>query len=454
MPNVNQRQRDINYPEVAPQNTFSHNTFTILTLLFISFILTFPTIVMASGQTTREQLSLATQLFEAGRFSEAASIIRTIRKKPDPPNQIIFLSGALYYQEGDYNSAAAEFRQLLISDPSLLRPRLELARTLYKAKDYQAASYHFKQVLATPMPEQVSWNVRNFLRDIRERSMKVTFSLDLISDSNPTHSTSSEVINIAGIEYRLNENAKARKSWGVAFTGDVKWPVPTDPSIYSRARLEANRFQDRRLNWSYLQLMGGKHFRFINHTLTAEAGGHTSRYDDRFLYDGLALAVSDIYKLSVSSDWGIRYDLKQLNYPDYTYMTSLHHSIAAHWFYADTPVSRWQLGLGMIQNDADEQAYSFTSPVLSGRYLYEWPGGLITKISLEYSDFTYAGIDPFFAVKRHDTEKLIEFELINRNWQWQGLAMRFIAGIISHDSNLDLYRYRQEYIRLGLTKEF
>ncbi|WP_432474562.1 surface lipoprotein assembly modifier [Amphritea sp. HPY] len=446
--------RDTHYPGVTTQSTLSDNALAMLTVLFISVILTCPTIVIASGQTTREQIGIATQLFETGRFSEAATIIRTLREKPEPPNQIIFLSGALYYQEGNYNSAAAEFRQLLISDPSLLRPRLELARALYKARDYQAASYHFEQALAAPLPEKVSWNVRNFLRDIRERSMRFSFSLDLISDSNPTHSTSSEVINIAGFKYRLNENAKARKSWGVAFTGDAKWPVPSDPTIYGRARLEASKFQDNRLNWSYLQLMGGKHFRFINHTFTAEAGGHTSSYGDKSLYDGLALAVSDHHKLSANTDWVIRYDLKQLNYSDYTYLTSLHHSIAVHWLYADTPVSRWQLGLGMINHDADEQSYSFTSPVLSGRYLYEWPGGLITGISLEYSDLSYDGIDPFFAIKRHDKEKLIELELVNRNWQWQGLAMRFIAGVISHDSNLDLYRFRREYIRLGLTKEF
>jgi len=115
----------------------------MLTLLFISFILTFPNIVLANGNTTREQIHLATQLFEAGRFSDAGTIIRTLREKPDPPNQIIFLSGALYYQEGDYNSAAAEFRQLLISDPSLLRPRLELARALYKARDYQVCQLSF-----------------------------------------------------------------------------------------------------------------------------------------------------------------------------------------------------------------------------------------------------------------------------------------------------------------------
>ena len=91
-------------------------------------------------------------------------------RRADPPAlQVLFLSGAIALARGKYEDAAAEFRLMLVRDPTLLRPRLELARALYLAGDYQTARYHFEQVLSAPLPEPVRNNVLAYLTQIRER---------------------------------------------------------------------------------------------------------------------------------------------------------------------------------------------------------------------------------------------------------------------------------------------
>src|SRR5215831_914058 len=105
-----------------------------------------------SEPTPEDEIALATRLLETGRIEEAQTIVSRLRATPDPPLQVLFLSGALYSLTGHYREAAEEFRLMLARDPTLLRPRLELARALFLARQYNAARYHFEQVLASPLP--------------------------------------------------------------------------------------------------------------------------------------------------------------------------------------------------------------------------------------------------------------------------------------------------------------
>ena len=98
------------------------------------------------GEAIDEAARHATQLFAQGRLAEARAIILKLRRQPHPDKQVIFLSGVVHYHVGEYRLAADEFRVLLAMDPSLLRPRLELARALYMLGEYDAARYHFEQV--------------------------------------------------------------------------------------------------------------------------------------------------------------------------------------------------------------------------------------------------------------------------------------------------------------------
>jgi len=149
------------------------------------------------------QITEATRLLENGRIEEAQAIVSRLRTSPDPPLQVLFLSGALYSIRERYGEAAEEFRLILARDPTPVRPRLELARALFMARQYAAARYHFEQVLASPLPEAVKANVLAYLTLIRERVPSFAFSFDIVSDSNPKQATSSSIVEIGGLLYQL-----------------------------------------------------------------------------------------------------------------------------------------------------------------------------------------------------------------------------------------------------------
>jgi tetratricopeptide (TPR) repeat protein len=97
----------------------------------------------------------------------------------DPQLQKIFQQGMNSVSKGEYQSATEYFRLMLKKNPNLLRPRLELARVLYKMENYNVAKYHFEQVLSVNLPSNVRSNVKNFLTLIRQQLPSFDFSLNL-----------------------------------------------------------------------------------------------------------------------------------------------------------------------------------------------------------------------------------------------------------------------------------
>jgi len=104
-----------------------------------------------SEPTPEDEIALATRLLETGRIEEAQTIVSRLRATPDPPLQVLFLSGALYSLTGHYREAAEEFRLMLARDPTLLRPRLELARALFMARQYKCGALSLRAGAGLPL---------------------------------------------------------------------------------------------------------------------------------------------------------------------------------------------------------------------------------------------------------------------------------------------------------------
>jgi tetratricopeptide (TPR) repeat protein len=213
-------------------------------------------------------LAEATRLLESGRIDEAQTIVSRLRASPNPDLQVLFLSGALYAIKGRYSEAAEEFRLMLARDPTLVRPRLELARALFLAREYNAARYHFEQVLASPLPDMVRANVLNYLTLIRERVPSFAFSFDIVSDSNPKQATSSSIVEIGGLLYQLNQSALAQRATGILVTAQGKVPLPADPSWFVRGYVEHYDYPGGALDQGYGQVLAGKHIDLGPHGLS------------------------------------------------------------------------------------------------------------------------------------------------------------------------------------------
>jgi hypothetical protein len=343
---------------------------------------------------------------------------------------------------------------MLAIDPSLVRPRLELGRALFLGKQYSAARYHFEQVLAAPLPEQVRSNVLNFLTLIRERLPSFYFSFDIVSDSNPKQATSTEVVEIGGLPFRLNTDALAQDALGVAFTGQAKVPLPADSSWFVRGYLEHYDYEGSDLDQTYGLILAGKHLRVGRNELSFEGGWHGSNYQKASLYHGPAWRISDFLRVARAVGLTLSADARKLDYPTLQFLDGWQRSASAEVRYALDPRRTLVGGILYLDRSAVESAYAFSGGGFHGRYLHEWKKGWIGSLYYQYARYEFDGVDPLFGEQRSEYENRAEVSILNRYLSYRGVSPRLTVGSADRRSNIDLYDYRRHYIRAGVITEF
>ena len=407
-----------------------------------------------SQPTPEEEIAQATRLFESGHFDEAQAIVSRLRQSPNPRLQVLFLSGALYFLQQRYIEAAEAFRLMLARDPTLIRPRLELARALFMAREYDAARYHFEQVLASPLPDPVRVNVLAYLTAIREYVPSFAFSFDIVSDSNPKQATSSSVVQIGGLLYQLNQNAQAQRAVGTLLVGQGKLPLPSDPSWFVRGYAERYDYPGRELDSGYAQLLAGKHVNLGIHGLDFEGGGHLATYAGRSLYQGTTLRVSDFVRMYPTVALNLVADARELRYEDFPFLSGWQYVATGEVRHAISPASSIFAGASYLRGLAAENAYAYGGFAINAHYTHELKGGWIGSLFYQYAWYGFDGVDPFFGVVRTDSDNLVEISVTNRYLAYKRFAPRLTVGFDDRKSNVDIYSFRRTYVRIGVVTEF
>jgi outer membrane protein len=407
-----------------------------------------------SEPATEEEIAQATRLLESGRIDEAQAIVSRLRAVPDPHLQVLFLSGALYFIKGRYRDAAEEFRLMLARDPTLVRPRLELARALFMAREYNAARYHFEQVLASPLPDIVRANILSYLTLIRERVPSFVFSFDIVSDSNPKQATSSSIVEIGGQLYQLNQSARAERAIGALVTAQGKVPLPSDPSWFARGYVEHYDYPGGDLDQGYGQLLGGKHIDLGPHGLDFEGGAHLATYAGHTLYQGATWRVSDFIRVGQTYALNLAAEARDLRYEDFPFLSGWQYVGSAEVRHAITPASSVFFGLTYIRGLAAEDPYGFVGYGINVRYTHEFKGGWIGSVFYQYSWYGFQGVDPFFGEVRVDSDNRAELSVTNRYLSYKGFAPRLTVGMDDRRSNIELYSFHRVYVRVGVVTEF
>ena len=207
-------------------------------------------------------LLAAERLLDQGRSFEALGIIRPVAEARPDSDQATFTVGLAALALGDaavragskankppakehFDLAIKSFRGILVEQPSNLRVRLELARALFSrghcvsppgnlvkhllGDDCWSAEQHFLRVLGADVPPQVAANVRRFIQVCRARKRASgSLTLALAPDTNVNTATSAQSINIFGLPFQLDDQARAKSGIGLVATlgTEVQRPIP------------------------------------------------------------------------------------------------------------------------------------------------------------------------------------------------------------------------------------
>jgi tetratricopeptide (TPR) repeat protein len=396
-------------------------------------------------------------LINNNRMDDAKRLLDHDLVSQPEDSELLFLRAMVAVAEKDYDTAISLFRRILVHEPEAERVRLELARAFFLKGDYDNADRQFRFARAGDIDDTVKANIDHFLSAINHlREWTVNFSLALAPDTNQNAATSASQVNIFGLPFALDKNA--RKQSGIGVAGDIggEWSPLVSDNLKARIGGDLTRTDYSGGQFDDMTLSGyaGPQFLFHDWDFSVLGTGFQRWYANQDYLSG--------FGGKIAADYGITSDLlisaalggqaTTDNFiPDQSgplYSTQLTGT------YVLSPSSLFQLQLGFNRQDAQTGAYSYSGVWFGGGYSQDLPFGFSAGFQPSYFITRYDDALAAFGKTRADNTLMLAFTILNRRFDYHGFTPRFSYVFTEQHSNIPLYGFTRSQFQIGLTSLF
>ncbi len=401
-----------------------------------------------------QAIGLAAKWILEKQYGPARQILVELEKAYPHDPQVLFLRGQLAFEEREYQEAIEIYRRMLSGNPSLTRVRLELARALFAAGDFAAARYHFEIALGQTLDAQVRENVYAFLRAIQGRTSWLRFSAVFGVDSNPGYATDARTVDIGGLSFVLNPNARAKKSFGTDVTAQCQYAFGEDNRNFVGGAVEYRNYAGTYADYRALELTLGRSLVVGQALWTVEVGPLLADYQDKQLYHGAIVRLTNARPLGEHLLANAYVSLKRLEYPDYSYLTGTQYWVGTTLRYGLDSTSAVWTSVSLGRNLARDSPYSYSSVGGTLGYSKELPARFNVQTQVSAYRNVYDEPDPLFGADRRDRLLHIDLVITARDWTFHGFAPTLTLSAAHNDSTIPLYSFSRRFGGFGLTREF
>lgn len=411
----------------------------------------------SAGDPSVPALAQAARLLAAGQLAAARAVVDELADAGQGGADRDFLDGMISYSSKDYRRAEAMFRRILDRDPKLLRVRLELARTLYMEKKDEQADYHFSLAAAEQPSLQVRRNIANFREAIRaRRSWRFNVDFGFSPDSNINSATDKESVDIYGLPFRLDPDARARSGTGRFVGGDASirlnrfGKIPIYIGGYGRWV----RYKDHRFDDAYAGLEAGPEFAVAGGRLRTTATALKRWYGRRPLVSSIGARVD--YEKLVGQKWNVGGTLlvRHNNYAQRGDVDGWSLEARAS---ASRPLGLTTLGFAdatIERGTAADRGQAYWRSRIGVGAVKEIGWGLRPQVRLDVARQINDG--PLAPFGKHRKDWLLEgsFSIYKRDWNLGGFAPSLSVTATRNHSTISLYDERRLRGEMRLTKAF
>lgn len=396
-------------------------------------------------------------MIDAGRTAEAQVLLDRLAQDGAGGVERDFLDGMVALAGKDYARAERLFRRILDANPDLVRVRLELARTLFLERKDEQADYHFRLAIAERPPEPVVRNIARFREAIRaRRAWRVDVSLGLVPDSNINSATKHETIDILGLPFRIDADARPRSGVGASAAVGASLRLLRDRpvALYVAAYGRVLRAPDHRFDDVYAGAEAGPEFHLAGGRLRATGTIFQRWYGGKVLVgsSGGRLAFDKV----IAGAWNIETTLA-LRRDDYSQLSEQDSWNIEAAFSADRALGRSTVGFvygAVHRNVAAEAANSYWDARLGAGVLKEIAWGLRPQLNLEVGRQVNDAPIPLFGRTRRDWELLASASIYKRDWNVGGFAPALRFTYSRTMSTIPLYDQQRRRLEFSVTKAF
>ena len=368
-----------------------------------------------------------------------------------------FVDGMKSYSGRDYARAEAIFRRLLERQPSLLRVRLELARTLFMERKDEQADYHFRLAAGEHPSDPVLRNILRFRQAIRSRrSWRFDFDFGFSPDSNVNSATDKETVDIYGLPFKLDPTGRARSGTGrfVGADTSVRLNRSGKVPIYIGGYGRLTRYGDQRFDDAYAGIEAGPEFHLGGGQLRTTLTGLRRWYGRHPLVTSVGARVD--YDRLAGKSWTLGGSLL-VRHNDYFRRGDVDGWDAEARLSANRPLGATTLGFGYagIQRSwANDPGQAFWREQLGVGVLKEIGWGLRPQLRADLA--RQVGDAPLAPFGRRRRDWLLQgsFSIYKRDWNMKGFAPSLSVTMTRNLSTLTIYDEKRLRGEIRLTRAF
>lgn len=416
-----------------------------------------PHVIRLEHLSASDVEAIAGRLIDAGRYDEAQLLLDRLAADNAGGVEREFLGGMIAMARKDYARAERLFRRILESDPSLVRVRLELARTLFLARKDEAADYHFKLAIAQHPPKAVIANIARFREAIRaRRAWRFNINVGIAPDSNINSATDKERLDILGLPFKLDPGARARSGTGLIAGADASIRLFRDSKLplYLGVYGRMLRYPDHDFDDIYIGGEAGPECRLSGGRLRIAATGMERWYGGKHLLTSLGGRLN--FDKVIGGKLGLE-----------TLLSARHNAYSRR-----SDVDGWDIEAGMSANRAlgpSTLGFAYGSVqrgIANDPGQSNWQGriglgvlkeigwGLRPQIALEVGRQINDAPLALFNKTRRDWRLQASAGIYKRDWNIAGFAPSLRLIYTRNFSTVDLYDQKRVRAEFGVAKAF
>lgn len=394
----------------------------------------------------------------AGRFGDARAFLEQARPAGEGDRlERHLLLGRIYLMHGMPARAAEQYEAALAIRPDLTEARLELARAHYLAGRDVQARHHFELSLSAGLPAPVEKAVGRYLNAIDARKRwSGHFSAALLPESNAARRTDRSMVDIGGIPFRLNDDARSASGTGLQLSlGGAFSPVLADRlrghlALSTVARIH----EDRELN--DIAVTGKAGLTRQHGTGSISGGLQAGRRwvgSERFQRSiGLWGRVS--HRISERARNSVRAELDFRKHDHSPGRDGWRASLDPAFRFALDGRTLLEISPGIEWIEADARHHASRAASVSVGIVRTFGNNLTASFSSSLQWRRHQGRDPLFGRARKDRTLRLGGRLSRGSWRVQGFAPYLGYSYERNASSIELHEYTNHGVIAGLSREF
>ena len=360
-------------------------------------------------------------------------------------------------QAGDVAAALPLLERLVSEAPGKAVYRLELAAALFRQGRYGRARYHADLAALGDLAPEARRAARRIASTAADRQpLTGYFQLNILPETNPGRQTSQSSVDINGIEFGLNEDARAEASTSVIVVAGGTYMHPLGDRLRLRfgADLWARHNPDERLQDRQLTLRAGPFWqgadgsRFgidVTRGRNWNAGVPVDETRGLRLEAGRPLGQRSYLAFAAARTWASATDGTGDEVDDRLVLGLSH-------MQSDTLLLRGNLSV--LRKEARFATQDYTERGLSVGAQKFWSGGWTVQGDLSVARRSYGGRDPLFGIARQDDRLRLDLSVMDRDLRIGPFVPELRLGLERARSSIDMRSYDNRALQISFTRRF